>query len=127
MKQLPRVLEDQCCHGVTLLGCFVVTNLLVTTWALKSHEVGTANLSVISASSCPYQSADTVISVVMPCPYRSAFSSASLPHLTLHSLHHTEVAIALIASRDPTSRRHSEGVRLGIEASQVLHVLDELG
>ncbi len=63
----------------------------------------------------------------MSCSDRLALSIASLPHLTLNSLHHTEVPIALTASRDPTCRRHSEGVRLGIEASQVLLVLDELG
>ncbi len=123
MKQLPRVCEDQRCHGVTPLGYFVVSHH----WALKSHEVGTANVSAISASSCPYQPADTVSFVVMPCSDRSAFSSASLPHLTLHSLHHTEVAIALIASRDLTSRTHSEGVRSVIKASTFPHILDELG
>ena len=97
----------------------------MTRYLRRSYQ--SAYLSAISASSCPYQSSDTVSFVVMSCSDRLAFSIASLPHLTLHSLHHTEVPIALTSSRDPTSRRHSEGVRLGTEASQLLHVLDELG
>ena len=67
----------------------------MTRYLRRSYQ--SAYLSAISASSCPYQSSDTVSFVVMSCSDRLAFSIASLPHLTLHSLHHTEVPIALTA------------------------------
>ena len=114
--------------GVTHLLCSVVSHHLGSIRVfMKSHEVGTANVSAISASSCPYQSAITISFAGMLCSDTSACSSASLPHLTLHSLILHRSCECLDCKPRPHQQHALRRCHSGIEASQFSSVFDELG